>query len=155
MLLTVQEAVPGGEAWRSFNAAQRREVSTPSGQVQAGSTQGVGGKESDSPGVAALSPPIEPRQRVAGGNAGGDIDDLLNSRETAGESVLCPFDDTGWNIPDLNLIFRPPKFLMEAVAEGISPGRWATLAPKNAAQSQVSKWKTLKNVTMSGTSSRV
>ena len=50
------------------------------------------------------------------GNAGGDIDDMLNSRDNAGESVLSPLSnasDTEWNIPDLNLIFRPPKFLME------------------------------------------
>jgi len=85
-----------------------------------------------------------------GGNAGGDIDDMLNSRENDGESVLSPIAalDTEWNIPDLNLIFRPPKFLMEAMAIGISPGKWVKLAPN--AKVGRSKWKTLKTVMSSG-----
>jgi len=87
---------------------------------------------------SCFSGPHEPLVRAAlGGNAGGDIDDMLNSRENAGECVLSPSldadQDTEWNIPDLNLIFRPPKFLMEAMAIGISPGNWVKLAPTAAA----------------------
>ena len=87
-----------------------------------------------------------------GCNAGGDIDDMLNHRETAGESVLSPANalETEWNIPDLNLIFRPPKILMEAMAIGISPGKWVKLAPNASAGVQRSKWKTLRTVMSSG-----
>eukprot|EP00277_Geminigera_cryophila_P003922 CAMPEP_0179431410 /NCGR_PEP_ID=MMETSP0799-20121207/16305_1 /TAXON_ID=46947 /ORGANISM="Geminigera cryophila, Strain CCMP2564" /LENGTH=628 /DNA_ID=CAMNT_0021208323 /DNA_START=186 /DNA_END=2073 /DNA_ORIENTATION=+ len=102
---------------------------------------------------SCFSGPHEPLVRAAlGGNAGGDIDDMLNSRENAGECVLSPSldadQDTEWNIPDLNLIFRPPKFLMEAMAIGISPGNWVKLAPTAAAGN--SKWKTLKTVLSTG-----
>ena len=38
---------------------------------------------------------------------------MLNSRYEAGASVLGTELENEWNIPDLNLIFKPPKFLTE------------------------------------------
>jgi hypothetical protein len=43
----------------------------------------------------------------------GDIDNMLNSRYEAGASVLGTELENEWNIPDLSLIFKPPKFLTE------------------------------------------
>lgn len=116
---------------------------------------GAGGSESLGSGGALSSrtPDGEPVSRaVPLCNAGGDIDDMLNHRESAGESVLSPMNalETEWNVPDLNLIFRPPKILMEAMAIGISPGKWVKLAPNATAGVQRSKWKTLKTVMSSG-----
>ena len=96
------------------------------------------------------TPAYAPSESI--GNAGGDIDDMLGARETAGESVLTDQHDGNdeWNIPDLSLIFRPPKFLMEAMAMGVEPGKWVKLAPNAAAGTQRSKWKMLKTVMSAG-----
>jgi hypothetical protein len=131
---------------------------TPDAQAKAGAgdSSGEGGGFAGASEPIARALPVEPVARAVpvsrDGNAGGDIDDMLNSRENAGESVLSPINasETEWNIPDLNLIFRPPKFLMEAMSIGITPEKWVKLAPNAAVGTTRSKWRTLKTVMSTG-----
>mmetsp|Transcript_31608 Transcript_31608/g.49516 ORF Transcript_31608/g.49516 Transcript_31608/m.49516 type:complete len:408 (+) Transcript_31608:76-1299(+) len=78
-----------------------------------------------------------------------DIDQILKAREDAGEAVLAPSAcmETEWSVPDLTLIFRPPKSLMDAMAHGISPGKWIKIAPDNrGSESLKSRWGVLKSL---------
>jgi hypothetical protein len=69
------------------------------------------------------------------GMAGSRIDAELKRMDDMNQAVLSASDTSSlsdsneWSIPDLALIFRPPKSVMENMAVSIRPGQWAKLAP--------------------------
>mmetsp|Transcript_28303 Transcript_28303/g.44144 ORF Transcript_28303/g.44144 Transcript_28303/m.44144 type:complete len:594 (-) Transcript_28303:449-2230(-) len=89
---------------------------------------------------------------------GNDIDEFLKKRDDAGDAVLdmLPELETPWNLPDLAVIFRPPPDLMEAMAVGISPGKWIQIAPgqeqkpTHEVNQGKNKWNLLKSAVNTG-----
>eukprot|EP00960_Hanusia_phi_P028576 747479-Hanusia_phi.AAC.3 len=83
------------------------------------------------------------------------IDEALHCLDEEGMAVFTriPSLETAWNLPDLTLIFRPPSSLMEAMAIGISPGKWIKIAPEAPNQffnEGKANWKMLQSVVNTG-----
>jgi hypothetical protein len=79
--------------------------------------------------------PIDPGAATPMGMAGSRIDAELKRMDDMNQAVLSASDSSSlldtneWVIPDLALIFRPPKSVIENMAVSIRPGQWAKLAP--------------------------
>lgn len=98
------------------------------------------------------------------GTLDGDIDEVLMRLENApvlsrcSSSVDSTSDFAAFHaIPDMAKIFRAPSYVMNHMAIGISPSRWARLAPDNAGAdtAPTRRWSLLRSVVNTGIAFRM